>query len=48
MGQRTRGRPGANYFYNIKKKMGCVFYQQKKTAKDRHTWLFSLGVVFRS
>jgi len=35
--QRSRGRPRANYFHDIKEKMGCVTYQQlKEAAKDRH------------
>lgn len=48
MGRRPRGRPRANYFHNIKEKMGCISYQRLKgAAKDRHTWLFRLGVAFR-
>lgn len=34
--------PIINYFHDVKENMGCLSNQQlKKTAKNRHTWLFS-------
>jgi len=41
--------PRANYFHDIKEKMGCASYQQlKEAANNRHTWLFRQGVAFRA
>jgi len=38
MGRRSRGRPKANFFHDIKEKMGSTSYQQlKEAAKKRCT-----------
>lgn len=47
-GRIIRQRPRVNYFHDINEKMGCISYQLKEVAKDRHTRLFRHSVAFRS